>query len=246
MLFQNFLYLDLTVYILYVGVHGLLISFLMIQLKKMDKIARPFVLSVVFYFLCISLGGIFMYIYNRGTVWDSNVNIPEYDMLVFINQLGLVFLVIAPLFLIYNLEKKFFQNTLLSDKHIITIIQIALISLFFLGWIFVYTGYPSGNLVSLYLLIMLFQVVFFSGGFLYIGIKSTGYIKKLAYIVAIGYLALIFVNLFIFGIGARFRTGNYDQGIDVFFNVMVFLFILRTVCTLIMTYGLIKLYNKKD
>ena len=151
MFFQNFLFLDILVYTLYIGLYGILIAFFVIQLFKVEKIAQPFLISLIIYFLCVGIGAIIMYLDNRRTLWGTLVPMDNTNIFSTFNFFGLALLVIASMFLIYNLEKNAFKNSLLKEKHLVTITQFLLIV-----YVFIQAFISASNyLVGIYLLILL-------------------------------------------------------------------------------------------
>ena len=241
MFFQNFLFLDILVYTLYIGLYGILIAFFVIQLFKVEKIAQPFLISLIIYFLCVGIGAIIMYLDNRRTLWGTLVPMDNTNIFSTFNFFGLALLVIASMFLIYNLEKNAFKNSLLKEKHLVTITQFLLIV-----YVFIQAFISASNyLVGIYLLILLIQVCFFTGGFLYIGIKSNGIIRFYCILVSVSYFSIMLSNGANFLLASILRAGYFPSSLDDFMLYIGILFLIRSIFTILLSFGLIKLYLKR-
>ncbi len=211
--------------IIFIAAYGLLIVFLLLQIKKMEKIARPFMISMILYFVCDLLGDTLQYWFNRSTDYNTNpdlVSNAHYQLLVSMNLLGVIIVLVGPMYLIFILEKKAFQKSLVKEKHILTILQVSLfLVLLFVGFS-VYFMSGNSSLIGLIFVffagIIFIQVIFFFAGFLYISIKSTGQYRRRALLVSLGYIWQFMVNAFYFFVIQSYQIGDHSYGSSDFYN----------------------------
>ncbi|MHA1293725.1 MAG: hypothetical protein ACTSQJ_13785 [Promethearchaeota archaeon] len=258
MLFTIMFY-DISI-ILFTLIYGFLVLFLIIQFNKVDRIARPFIFSLILYFLFDLVGNLLEYFYNTTTKFDTNIeniSLEQLEVLSFFNTIGYLLVLIGPIYLIFILEKKSFNKPIFKKYNIITILQIVLISLIIFVGIYFAIKYQDLDSIErsekalpfiapLYALIIAIQVMFFSGGFLYISIKSTDKYRKNTFIIAFGYIWQFLINIFYAQLVLKLHSGDFAGKIDLFFVLISLMILLRLIGLIVMSYGFLKLYYKKE
>jgi len=248
---ENLLFFDMAK-IIFICVYTVLVIFLLLQLRKMDKVAQPFMISLIIYFICVLVGDLFQYIYNRQTLYETKTNIPEYNFLYLLNLIGVLMTIFGPLYLIYNLEKQAFKKPIIREKHLITILQLVLIVLLGINFAALASmssqKQDSTSADTIFLLfggIILIQVLFFFAGFLFLSIKSSGIYRKYTLYISVGYIFQFCVNTYYAFILRDYKAGLFAYSDEVYFNLVGFLWILSLIGLIIMTYGMLKLYFKR-
>lgn len=241
------MYYDISAFCLFF-VFGIIIIFLLVQLKKADKIAKPFLFTMSIFFLCVLIGQIMIYIFNINTNFGTGISVGIAHPMMILRITGYTTQIIGTMPLIYILEKKMFQKSLIKDKHIVSIIQILLLAflitfdLLYLAFQFVDTPILLNTLFIMGLILT--QTLFFTGGFFIIGLRSSGEYRRNAFFVAFGYLIRVLLNVFsilyIYRLGANPTQTNLTT-LTIF---MTLINILNIIAILIMAYGLLNLYKK--
>jgi hypothetical protein len=255
----NILYYDISIVSLFL-LYGILIIFLLLQLKKKEKTARPFITSLIIYYLLDSIGNFFLYTYNRTTNFEKKiiVSLEQAEIFYYLSWMGTILILISPMCLIFILERSLFNKKILKKYHIVTISQIFFLTFFsiFIVMAFLTFAYmPIGErnqpiIIMVYPFIagmILVQVLFYIAGFLYLSIKSTGEYRLNAFIVVVGIIWQLVVNAFSSFLSGEIRFNRFPYSMDVFYTFVSIFIFLRIIGLAIMTYGLIKLYyTKKD
>lgn len=186
-----------------------------------------------------------MYYYYEMEEYDVLTADPTAALLMLFYAM---FIVLGPLYLIFILEKQIAKKPILKEKHIITIIQIIL---FVSGILIIFgvagqdpTILPTGLTLgtAFILLIIILQVAFFLSSFLYLSVKSTGEYRRNSLLVFVGYLGQFIVNT----ISLIYIQGNPTLTVDEKFNLAGLFLLLRVIPMIIMAYGFLKLYGKKE
>ncbi len=210
--------------------------FLLIQIKKAEKVARPFLTSFLLYFLLLTVANLFQ-IYH---------NVLNFDYIIVNGLIGMyttyiVFLLtfIAPIYLIYQIEKKFFMNMKSQSKfHLFTILILLLLILFNIR---VITAVLDGASIYPRFVILdyivfatmlfgleLFYIVF---AFLYLGYKAVGKYRKYAIWVSLAWLTNNAANVIVI-IGNVIVSSQNLYFIAKIIGVLVFFYCLYNLYTL--------------
>lgn len=238
-------FLDICRILTFIG-SGIILAFLISHLKSVEKIARPFIISLIILFLFEISGAILNWIFNKIT--DFNTNVDELDPIYFLYGLGYTFVITSFVYLIFNLEKGLFQNPWLKKKHIITIIETPFIIIYILGFIILYTlklPLPFNIFFLIVVGVIGIQSLFFIVGFLYLGIQSTGLYRRNALLVVLGYFIRLGANVgsavTSYIINQESWTGGIIPAYPYFAIAALFIFIGMTITS----YGLFNLYRLK-
>ena len=62
---EEFLVLDIIILASFIGVYGILEVLLLWEVKKVDKIARPYLISMISYFVIYSISALFIYFISK-------------------------------------------------------------------------------------------------------------------------------------------------------------------------------------
>jgi hypothetical protein len=237
---------------------GILIFFLYRQRNKMEKEALPFLISLILYFFLELISLIFLYLYNRLTGFNTDLNIPNYVLWGGLNMIGLLLTMVGPVYLIYILEQTFFKKKILKEKHIITILQLIIISILI---VLVITGIIIFNNLTdtlaffsslldlgliLFLGIIILQFSIFYTGFLFLGIKSSGSFRKYSLLISNGYFLRGLTNLLALGTVDNLQAGTYQFNTNFFYIHMGIYDLLQIPWVLLLFYGLLKLYSLEE
>ena len=96
--------------------------FLTIQLVKGEKIAKPFLLSLVIFFLAYAIANLFLTLRYAGNLIDGNLIVYDQKANSFFTNIGAV---IAPILLTYQVEKRFLPDIkFLSKYHLFFILNL--------------------------------------------------------------------------------------------------------------------------
>ncbi len=230
-------------FIAFIIVHIFLIALMMWQYRKASKNAHPFLISMALYFIFEMIGVIFDYYLSYIT--ELHTKLETNNLLM--NNLALfytIFTVIAPVYLIFILEKQLFKKPKIKEKHAITIFECVLLAILAL---FLWNSYTKAAALSqlgllwLYFIII-FQVCFFIFSFLIVAIRSTGHYKRNALLVFLGKLGS-FICTGVWGIIVYIVSQNPTRfSLDTLYLFLSVNYIFLTLSTLIMSYGLYQLY----
>ena len=229
-------------------VFGIIIIFLLIQLKKADKIAKPFLFTMNFFFLGVLIGQIMVYIFNKTTNFGTGISAGTTHPMMVLRLIGYLVTIIGTMPLIYILEKNMFKKSLIKEKHIVSIFQILIIAflitfdLLYLAFQFVDTPVLLNTLFLMGLILP--QTLFFVGGFFLIGLRSSGEYRRNAFLVAFGYLIRVLLNLFSILYTYRLGANPTQSNLTSLTIFMTIINILNIIAISIMVYGLLNLYKK--
>ncbi|MHA1293753.1 MAG: hypothetical protein ACTSQJ_13930 [Promethearchaeota archaeon] len=177
---------------------------LLIQIIKAEKIARPFLFSLFIYFFFLSVANIFQIIHNFNN-FDLIIN--EFG----INGIYTTYIVFtltfaAPIFLIYQIEKKFFPDLKIHSKyHLFSLTSLILFIIFNIIVVYsaaflnyeIYPNFKIGQNPAIFIVIPLFtlEFLYIIVAFFYLGYKSVGKYRKYAYFVSLGWLTNNIANV---------------------------------------------------
>ncbi len=168
--------------------------FLLIQLLRADKEARPFLISLFFYFLLLCVANSLQVVYN---ILNYDILVaPSYDITFYTTFFVFLLTLAAPIYLIYQIEKIFFQSKILAKYHTFSLLNLILY-IAFLGIvsfqafndISVITEFNFINYIFVAGALLGLQILFVICAFFYLGIKSTGRYRLYAIFIALGWLA---------------------------------------------------------
>ena len=193
--------LVITCYIIFIVLFSVIAAFLLVQIKRAEKIARPFLFSLCIYFLFLTFANTFqmfkyieVYAIGELYVYDQKVSSL---MLTF-------FAAAAPLLLIFQVEKKFVVNIKIFSKyHVFFIINVISYILIVITAIIMGINDPTSLInvgvttfgayvLPLHIAVLVFVIATF--GFL--GLRSTGKYRLYAFTIAIGWSINQILNAF--------------------------------------------------
>ncbi|TFG01300.1 MAG: hypothetical protein EU540_04045 [Promethearchaeota archaeon] len=243
------MYYDISAFCLFF-VFGIITIFLLIQLRKADKIAKPFLLTMSIFFLCILIGQILIYIFNIATKFGTTITVGTPNPMQTIRITGYFLTIGGALPLIYVLERSMFQKSLIKEKHIVTIIQflmvISLIIFDLLFLFFQFTDTPILLNIAFIMGLIVTQALFFGGGFFLIGLRSSGEYRRNSLFVAFGYILRVLLNVFSFLYIYRLGASPTQSNLTALTIFMTVINVLNIIAILIMAFGLLKIYKKSE
>ncbi|MHA1148725.1 MAG: hypothetical protein ACTSR8_10815 [Promethearchaeota archaeon] len=213
--------------------YSFVVIFILIQIRKKERIARPFLISLLIHFLLDLIGILFLFTYNTTTHFGEITDFSkvETQIINFYLALAILLFVLSPLYLIYNLEKICFKKDAIREKHLLTKIQLICIVLMVL----VIVSFPLLGILF-YGIVTFIQVFTFLFGFMYLSIRSTDKYRRNSLIIFSGYLGQFIINLIYF---YYTNTNSYS---DTFLITVGTLVLIRLAGLAVMAYGLLKLY----
>ncbi len=220
-------------YVIYLLVFSLLLVaigiFIFIQYLKVEKVARPFLLGLFLYFFLmagVNLIQMYEYLVNPAAI---------YLIGIYNNYFAVIFIFIAPIPLIFQIEKTYFENKLLARYHLGTLTILIITSIFLALTVpdaisdptnffssFTMTGNPM-NAINWGII-----VISICTAFLYLGIKSSGKYRLYSLIIFVGW-----------GLNQLINAGSQ---LDLALNIS-FIFVVKITAAVVTAYGFIKLYN---
>lgn len=230
--------LQLNAYLAVFGIVVLIICvFILIQIVKSESVAQPFLSSLLIYFLLLAIAN-FQQVGHNLLFFQQIIATTEplrYYTTFFVYLLTLA----APIYLIFQIEKIFFQDSkIMSKYHLSSIVIIILFVVFLLnvlGFAVTIDIYVVINFRLLYFILVIIpllgiEVLFVIIAFLYLGIKSKNEYRLYSLMVCIGWLL------------------NYAaNSVVTVFNVSeittLILFIPKLLGVVLTAYGLFKLYS---
>ncbi|NVM29836.1 MAG: hypothetical protein HWN65_13410 [Candidatus Helarchaeota archaeon] len=217
---------------------GVLIAILINKLRNIEPEARSFMYSMIIYFVFEVVGTIFIFIYNNLANFVIDVSNPA----LIWNVVGQLIVLLGPVYLIFVLEKRMFEKPLIKEKHVVTILEVVLFVPVVVGGLLIFYGIFDFNLFFILIVgFMGLQGIFFSFGFLYLGLKTPGAYRKNALLVSFGYSIRLGASAF-----AGYAVFQYNQGfitIDPFLIMLGINQIVSFIGIVVLTYGLLKLYK---
>ena len=239
------LFLDVCRILTFIG-SGIILVFLILHLRSVDKIARPFIISLIILFLFELCGAVLNWIFNKVT--EFNTNVDELDPIYILYGLGYTFVITSFVYLIFNLEKGLFQNPLIKNKHLITIIEAPFVSAYVIGFIVLYSlriPLPFNIFFLIVVGVIGIQSLFFIVGFLYIGIQSTGLYRRNALLVVIGYTIRLGANVISAVTSYIVNQDSWKGGMVPAYTSFAIAALLIFIGMTIASYGLLNLYRLK-
>ncbi|MHA1229669.1 MAG: hypothetical protein ACTSRP_04555 [Candidatus Helarchaeota archaeon] len=206
------------------------------KLIKSEKQARPFLISLSIYFFLMSLVS-----YIQSAVFIIYPNL-EYDYGIYNDYFAVVLIYLAPIALIYEIEKIYFpEKKIFSKYHIITSIVIILTALFLIFSIYDalfnpaffypfemrkywYINYSSWTII----------VVFICVSFFYLGTKTTGLYRRYSYLICLGWAINQIIN-------AAVQLLEFNVVIQLI--PLLIIFSIKFLGAILTAYGFYKLYS---
>ena len=239
-----------TLTILVVSYYGIFVVllftislFLAIQSLKAEKIAKPFLFSVVIFFLAYAFANFFLtfryfgtFIYGNEFVYDQKAN-------SFFTNISAV---IAPLLLTFQVEKRFLPDIkFLSKYHLFFILN--LISFCIIGSITIIVlitkpillfdpAFATATFGAFILPFFSISNIFFMVAFAYLSKKSTGKFRTYAFIIGFGWLINQCGNLL-----HQFVNASLLNNVTT-----TIFFMAKWIGTFMTAYGFYKLYTMKN
>ena len=217
--------------------------FLTIQVVKGEKIAKPFLLSLVIFFLAYAIANLFLTLRYTGNLIDGNLIVYDQKANSFFTN---IFAVIAPILLTYQVEKRFLPDIkIVSKYHIFFILN--LISFCIIGTIAIVVlitnplllfdpAFATRTFGAFILPFFSISNIFFMVAFAYLSIKSSGKYRSYTFIIGLGWL----IN----------QCGNLlHQFVDASLlnNITTTIFFMaKWIGTFMTAYGFYKLYTLKN
>ena len=193
--------LVITLYLIFIVLFSVIAAFLLVQIKRAEKIARPFLFSLCIYFLFLTIANVFQMLkyieaYANGELYIYDQKVSSL-MLTF-------FAAAAPLLLIFQIEKKFLAETKFFSKyHVFFVINIIDYTVIVISAIIMGINDPDSlvnvgvntfgpYVLPLHIAVLLFVIATFG----LLGLKSTGKYRVYAFTIAIGWSINQILNAF--------------------------------------------------
>jgi len=205
------------------------------QIMKSEKIARPFLKSLMLYFLLLTIANFFQIYYNL-----THFPFILENQLIGMYTTYFVFLLTfaAPIYLIYQIEKIFFPNMKIQAKsHIFSMISLVLFILFNISVLVrailgeeIFPIFTLMNYLIIVVPLFALQLFYIVIAFFYLGYKAIGKYRKYCYLISLGWFANHVANV----IAVLFYVYPSDQNLY---------FIVKIIGVLIVAYCLYNLYK---
>ena len=230
--------LVITHYIIFICLFSVIALFLLTQIIKVEKIARPFLFSLFIYFLFLTIANFFQMLKYFEALLNGELYV--YDQKVSSLMLSF-FAAAAPLLLIFQVEKKFIVNIKFFSKyHVFFIINLISYTLIVITAIIMGITNPvslnnvgvttfGAYVLPLHIAVLVFVIATF--GFL--GLKSTGKYRLYAFMVAGGWTINQILNAF-----HQFLPANLLNEITT-----TLIFIGKYAGMILTAYGFFQLYS---
>ena len=238
---------DTILVISYYGIFVLLLLtislFLLIQSFKAEKIAKPFLYSLVVFFLAYAFANFFLTLNNVETFINGDLVVYDQKANSFFTNICAV---IAPLLLTFQVEKRFLTDTkFLSKYHIFFVLN--LISFCIIGTITIVVlitnpillfdpAFATATFGAFILPFFSISNIFFMVAFAYLSKKSTGKFRTYAFIIGFGWLINQCGNLL-----HQFVNASLLNNVTT-----TIFFMAKWIGTFMTAYGFYKLYTMKN
>lgn len=229
---------NLIIYLLLFSIILLIIGlFILREFFKVEKVARPFLRGLFIYFFIMTLVNIIQIV---AYAVEGN---PNHIAGIYNNYFAVCLIYLAPLPLIYQIERTFFpERKVLAKYHLISLI-ILLLSIIFLALTIpkaiVNADFLKNFQMADYAVITYSNwgiiVIFICGAFLYLGLKSSGLYRRYSLIIFFGWG----LNQIINGIGQILPYYTL-------LNLLILIFIIKIIAAAAAAYGFMKLYTLKS
>lgn len=214
---------------------GIICAFLSLQIKRSEKLARPFLTSLLLYFLLLCIANIQQVIHNILNY--DNLVPPSVTVTFYTTFFVFVLTLAAPIYLIFHIEKIFFPDSRLAAKyHLITLLNVVLfiafvvnVGILAISDITVITDFDFMKFRFLGGGLLFIQVLFVIFAFLYLGIKSSGRYRTYALLVSIGWLM-------------NYAANALATFLSLSSTVILILFIPKLLGVILTSWGLYRLY----
>lgn len=223
---------DLALYLLIFGL--ILISigiFIIVQFIKVEKIARPFLGGLFLYFIMMSAVNLIqsgVYFINPSLFSTTGI---------YNNYYAVILIYFAPLLLVFQIEKTYFQNKLLAKFHFVTLTIIIINASFLATTLPAAIADPSfidNFAMTDYFLNTVNWVIivsFICTAFLYLGIKSSGKYRLWSLVIFFGWVTNQAIN----AIGQLLPYATLLE-------FMTLIFIIKMAAALVTALGFVSLY----
>jgi membrane-associated HD superfamily phosphohydrolase len=238
------IFLDICRISFFIG-YGLITAFFIIQLKEKDKVARPFMISLILLFISELIGNSMIYSFNRITGFGTMVE--STDPISNLMSIGYLLVLIGPMYLIFNLEKKMFKKPIVKEKHLMTFLHIIFISLLVViisVFLAIKQPYPYEIVFVLLVGVLFVQGLFFLASFIYLSIKSTGIYRRNSTLVALGYTLRLGTSGITAILSYQLAQNLFQGSMDTAYMLFAFIALFFFIGLIVMAYGLLKLYSK--
>ena len=211
--------------------------FIVREFLKAEKVAKPFLAALFFYFLVMSLLNLIqmaVFLIDPVTLEIGGIYNTYFTV-------SLIF--IAPIPLIYQIERTYFsERKVLAKYHSITLIILILSAIFFAITIPLAVSDPlfmANFRLANYAIITYSNwgiiVIFICTAFLYLGLKSSGLYRRYSLVIFFGWAANQLIN----AIGQLFTYSTL-------MNLITIVFIIKIIAAIVTAYGFVKLYALKS
>ena len=230
--------LVITHYIIFIILFSIISTFLLIQIIKAEKIARPLLFSLYIYFLFLTIANAFQMLkyieaYTLGQQYLYEQKVSSL-MLSF-------FAAAAPLLLIFQVEKKFLvERKVFSQYHVFFLINLISLTVIIISAIIMGITDPTSLInvgvttfgpyvLPLHIAVLVFVIATFG----LLALKSTGKYRTYAFLIALGWTINQILNAF-----HQFLPGTLLNDITT-----TIIFIGKYIGMIITAVGFYKLYS---
>ncbi len=140
-------------------------------------------LPLTIMFLCLIIGRIFFLIFD---FFLTGFNVDEFDTYILIYKIGLFFVLLGFSALLFIIDGLLFQG---KDKYIFTVI-------YFIPLVFIILA-PTIDIVQNFTIISFISWMIIPIGYIYIGIKAPGEVRKKATYIILGVIIYLFSYIFL-------------------------------------------------
>jgi len=230
--------LVITHYIIFIILFSIIATFLLIQIIKAEKIARPLLFSLYIYFLFLTIANAFQMLkyieaYTLGQQYLYEQKVSSL-MLTF-------FAAAAPLLLIFQVEKKFLvERKLFSQYHVFFLINLISLTVIIISAIIMGINDPTSLInvgvttfgpyvLPIHIAVLIFVIATFG----LLALKSTGKYRTYAFLIALGWTINQILNAF-----HQFLPGAFLNDITT-----TIIFIGKYIGMIVTAVGFYKLYS---
>jgi len=190
----------ITHYLIFIALFLVISLFILTQIIKVEKIARPFLISLFIYFLFLTIANFFQLL-KYFEVLNTNPTIDDQK----VSSLMLTFFAAAaPLLLIFQVEKKFLiERKIFSQYHMFFLINMISLTVIIISAIIMGITDPTSLInvgvttfgpyvLPLHIAVLVFVIATFG----LLALKSTGKYRTYAFLIALGWTINQILNAF--------------------------------------------------
>jgi len=240
------IFLDICRILFFIG-YGIIIVFLIKQLGEVEDVARPFLISLILFFLLELIGSFLVWLFNKLT--DFGTTVETTDPIYFMNAIGYLLILYAPVYLIFILERHLFQKSIIKEKHLITILELTITIVIFVIGIGAYILQEPMPFIFVFVFLfgmIALQSFFFLAGFIYLTINSTGEYRKNSSLVVLGYSLRIGASGYAALISFQVMQGLWKESMNTAYLLYALVALVIFIGMIVMAYALLKLYRKRE